>query len=146
MNSTFSAFEIIRLTAFPPPPPQPTTLMRARPSCNRLSFTTSSWFSCPFDLAMASSSWFRVSSLEKISQPPHCFLIGQADRHRLPRAGVTAGGGTRSPLDKADRHCKRRPLRAVGEAGRAEWLAEAHRGVEDGLRCIGGAHEAGASA
>jgi len=43
MNSTLSAFEIIRLTAFPPPPPQPTTLMRARPSCNWLSFITSSW-------------------------------------------------------------------------------------------------------
>src|SRR5450759_4034590 len=42
MNSTLSAFEIMRLTAFPPPPPQPTTLIRARPSCNKLSFITSS--------------------------------------------------------------------------------------------------------
>src|SRR5258706_10946463 len=145
MNSTFSAFEIIRLTALPPPPPQPTTLMRARPSCNKLSFTTSSWFSCPLAFAMASSSWFRVSSLEKISQPPHCFLIGQADGHRLSCARVAAGWGTRSPLDEADRHRERGALRAVGEAGSAEGLAESHRCLEHRLRRLRGAHHARAA-
>src|SRR4029077_1335933 len=100
----------MRLTALPPPPPQPTTLIRARPSCNSLSFMTPSW--CKSAFATASSSWFRVCSLEKISQPPHCFL---AERHLLPAVVVDARVGLQSPLHKADRDRERRALGTVGQ-------------------------------
>src|SRR6202171_1436585 len=143
MNSTLSAFEIIRLTAFPPPPPQPTTLIRARPSCNRLSFMTTSW--SEFALAMASSSWFRVCSLEKIAQPPHCFLIRGAERCLAARSCVGAGGCPRTPLHKAASARKRRSLGAVGETGQAQGLAQAHGRVEDSLGGVGGAHQARAA-
>src|SRR5260370_1180788 len=109
-NSTFKAFEIMRLTALPPPPPQPTTLIRARPSCNSLSFMTSSW--CKSAFATASSSWFRVCSLEKISQPPHCFL---AESHLLPAVVVDARVGRQSPLREPDPDRKRRPLGPPGQ-------------------------------
>src|SRR5450759_1610472 len=91
---------------------------------------------------MASSSWFRVCSLEKIAQPPHCFLIRDADAHLLASADVTAGRRAGSPLDEADRHRERWPLGTVGEAGHAQGLTEADRRVEDGLGCVRGAHQA----
>src|SRR5712691_111015 len=139
MNWTLSAFEIMRLTALPPPPPQPTTLIRARPSCNSLSFTTSSW--CKFAFAMASSSWFRVCSLEKISKPPHCLLIGRTERHLLPGVVVVARACLHAPLDQPDRNRERRALRTVGQTGDAGWRAEPDRGVEDELGGVGRAHE-----
>src|SRR5438477_7076552 len=147
MNCTLSAFEIIRLTALPPPPPQPTTLMRARPSCNSLSFITmmrSSFVVCA--LAMASSSWFRVCSLEKIAQPPHCFLVRGSQRHLLSSVLEISRVRARSPLDEADRDRKRRALAAVREPGHADRLAKAHRGVEHRLRRVGRAHEPRAAA
>src|SRR6202165_1149113 len=137
MNSTLSAFEIMRLTAFPPPPPQPTTLIRARPSCNLLSFMTTSW--SEFALAMASSSWFRVSSLEKIAQPPHCFLIRVAERHGLP-GSVTPGRRPGSPLDESGRDRKRRSLRLVGAR------AQRGGGVKPRLGAVHRPHQARAAA
>src|SRR4029077_20171779 len=118
----------MRLTALPPPPPQPTTFMRARPSCNSLSFMTTSW--CKSAFATASSSWLRLCSLEKISQPPHCFL---ADGHLLPAVVVGARVGFQSPLHEPDRNRERWALGAVGETGHAARLAEANGGVEDDL-------------
>src|SRR5260370_7421050 len=88
MNWTLRAFEIMRLTALPPPPPHPTTLILARPSCNSLSFISIRWSSFECALDMASSSWLFVFSLEKISQPPHCFLIRVAEGDRLARVAV----------------------------------------------------------
>src|SRR3989442_11694476 len=104
----------MRLTALPPPPPQPTTLIRARPSCNSLSFTTSSWCKCA--LAMASSSWFRVCSLEKISKPPHCFLVGRTEPDLLAPVVVGRGVRLQTPLHEPDRNRVGRALCAVGEA------------------------------
>src|SRR6266852_7076539 len=129
----------MRLTALPPPPPQPTTLIRARPSCNSLSFTTSSW--CKFAFAMASSSWFRVCSLEKISKPPHRFLVRRTERHLLPGVVVGAGVGFQAPLDQPNRDRERRTLRAIGQAGHAARGAQPDRRVEDELGRVGRAHE-----
>src|SRR5467141_1837521 len=129
----------MRLTALPPPPPQPTTLIRARPSCNSLSFTTSSWCKCA--LAMASSSWFRVCSLEKIAQPPHCFLVRVGKRHRLA-GSVTPDRGARSPLHKSGRDRERWSLRLVGQTDEPGRLAEAGGGVEDMLGGVHRAHQA----
>src|SRR4029077_14266474 len=134
----------MRLTALPPPPPQPTTLIRARPSCNSLSFTTSSWWK--FAFAMASSSWFRVCSLEKISKPPHRFLVRRTERHLLPGVVVVARAGLQAPLDQPDRDRKRRTLSPIGKAGHAGRSAEPDRGVEDKLGGVGRAHEARTSA
>src|SRR5579859_5573382 len=142
MNWTFRAFEIIRLTALPPPPPQPTTLMRARPSCNSLSLIGMTWSSFVRSLAMASSSWLRVCSLEKIAQPPHCFLIRRTQGHRLAAVGVAAHVGVRSPLDQPGRDGKRRALAPIREPDHACRLAEADRRVEHRLRRVRGAHEA----
>src|SRR5581483_7681259 len=148
MNWTLRAFEIMRFTALPPPPPQPTTLIRARPSCNSLSFmlmTRSSFSGCA--LAMASSSWLRWSSLEKISKPPHCFLIGRRQRHGLTSVGVhRVVMRSRAPLDQADRGRELRPLAAVGEPAQTGGLAEAHRRVEHRLGGVRRAHQARAAA
>src|SRR5207245_4285585 len=144
MNWTLSAFEIMRLTSLPPPPPQPTSLIRARPSCNSLSFTTSS--SCKCALAMASSSWFRVCSLEKISKPPHCFLVGRTERHLLPGVVVGTRVGFQPPLDQPHRDREGRPLRAIRQTGHSGWLAQSHRGVEHELGRIRRAHEPRAAA
>src|SRR6476661_903421 len=94
---------------------------------------------------MASLSWFRVSSLEKISQPPHCLLIRHADGQRLAGARVAAGGSPGAPLDKADRHREGRTLSAVGQTGHAEGLAEPDACFENGLGRIGGAHQSRAA-
>src|SRR5438270_12885924 len=145
MNWTLSAFEIMRLTALPPPPPQPTTLIRARPSCNSLSFMTMTWSSFVRSLAMASSSWLRVSSLEKISKPPHCFLVRRFQRHRLASVRVPACVRASAPLDEAYGNRIRRSLGAIGQAAQSGRLTEAHRGVEHSLGGVGGAHEARAS-
>src|SRR5713226_183367 len=141
MNWTLSAFETMRLTALPPPPPQPTTLIRARPSCNSLSFMTTSW--CKSAFATASSSWFLVCSLEKISEPPHCFL---SERHLLPVFVVGTRVGFQTPLHEPDRDRERRALGAIGKTRHAARLAQAHRSVEDDLGGVGGAHQSRASA
>src|SRR5882724_11859744 len=90
---------------------------------------------------MASSSWFRVCSLEKIAQPPHCFLVRVVERHRLARS-VTADRRARAPLDEACRDCERWPLRLVGQTDEPGRLAKAGRGVEDMLGAIHRAHQA----
>src|ERR1700674_2821049 len=133
----------MRLTAFPPPPPQPTTLIRARPSCNSLSFMTSS---CRFFAwAMASSSWFRVCSLEKIAQPPHCSLIGVAERCRLA-GSVAPYRRARAPLHETGRDPERRALSLVGQAHQPCRLAESSRRVEDVLSSVHRAHQARSAA
>src|SRR6202171_786466 len=104
---------------------------------------TTSWFE--FALAMASSSWFWVSSLEKIAQPPHCFLVRVAERRGLP-GSVTPGRRPRPPPDEPRRHRERRPLRLVGEPDEPGRLAEACGGVEDVLRAVHRAHQARAAA
>src|SRR5205085_6139310 len=135
----------MRLTALPPPPPQPTTLILARPSCNSLSLLISiRWSSFLCALAMASSSWFLVCSLEKISQPPHCFLIRVAESDRLPRRRVTAVA--RAPLHQPGRDGKRRSVRLVGETRQRDRLAEPRGRVEDRLRGVHRAHQPRASA
>src|SRR5256885_9342798 len=120
--------------------------MRARPSCNSLSLIGMTWSSFVLSLAMASSSWFRVCSLEKIAQPPHCFLVRGSQRHLLSSVLEISRVRARSPLDEADRDRKRRALAAVREPGHADRLAEAHRGVEHRLRRVGRAHEPRAAA
>src|ERR1700716_3024311 len=100
---------------------------------------TTSW--SEFALAMASSSWFRVSSLEKIAQPPHCFLIRVAERHRLP-GSVTLDRRAGSPLHETGRDREGRALSLVGEADEPGRLAEPGRGVEHQLSGIHRAHEA----
>src|SRR6266853_3648553 len=104
---------------------------------------TTSW--SEFALAMASSSWFRVSSLEKIAQPPHSFLIRVAERDGLPRS-VTSDRRARPPLHETGRHRERRALRLVGEPDEPGRLAEAGGGVEDVLGGVHRAHEARAAA
>src|SRR6266852_3177365 len=116
--------------------------MRARPSCNSLSLIGMTWSSLVRSLAMASSSWIRVCSLEKIAQPPHCFLIRRAEGHLRPAVDRSARVVPHSPLHEADRHRERRPCRSIGKTGHAGWLAEADRSVEDELCGVGGAHEA----
>src|SRR2546430_2542770 len=124
----------MRLTALPPPPPQPTTLILARPSCNSLSLLISiRWSSFLCALAMASSSWFLVFSLEKISQPPHCFLIRVAERGRLPRVAVTRVC-TSPPFHQPGSDRERRSVCFVGEPGQTEWLTEPRGCVEHSLR------------
>src|SRR5579872_5091718 len=145
MNWTFSALEIIRLTALPPPPPQPTTLILARPSCNSLSFISIRWSSFECAFAMASSSWFLVCSLEKISQPPHCFLVRAAEGDRLPRGAVSTVSA-RPPLHQPCGDGERRAVRLVGETGQRERLAETRRRVEHRLRGVGCSHEPRATA
>src|SRR5450759_2178537 len=87
---------------------------------------------------MASSSWFRVCSLEKIAQPPHRFLIRVAERDGLS-GSVAANRRARAPLDETGHDAERRPLRLVGEADEARRLAEPSGGVED---VLGGVHRA----
>src|SRR5947209_672179 len=93
---------------------------------------------------MASSSWFFVFSLEKISQPPHCFLVRGAERDGLSRRRMTVVA--RAPLDEPGGDRERRPMRLVGEAGEPERLAKPGRGVEDRLRGVHGAHQPRATA
>src|SRR6267143_134811 len=100
---------------------------------------TTSW--SEFALAMASSSWFRVCSLEKIAQPPHCFLIRVAERDGLPRP-VTADRRAGPPLDETGRDRERRALRLVGEPDEPGRLAEPGRRVEHQLGGIHRAHQA----
>src|ERR1700716_1291252 len=64
---------------------------------------------------MASSSWFRVCSLEKIAQPPHCFLIRVAERHGLA-GSVPPDRCARSPLHQTCRDRERWSMRLVGQA------------------------------
>src|SRR5438128_1838691 len=110
----------MRLTALPPPPPQPTTLILARPSCNSLSLLISiRWSSFLCALAMASSSWFLVCSLEKIAQPPHCFLIRDAERDGVVSVAVVCAR-MRPPLHQPTRNRKRRSVCLVREADQAE--------------------------
>src|ERR1700704_3298419 len=90
---------------------------------------------------MASSSWFRVCSLEKIAQPPHCFLVRVVERHGLARA-VAPNWRTRSPLDESRRDRERRALRLVGQTDEPGRLAEAGGGVEDVLGGVHRAHQA----
>src|SRR5947208_16229474 len=85
---------------------------------------------------MAGSSWFLVCSLEKIAQPPHCFLIRVSKRGRL--VGVAVGlARARPPLHQPGNDRKRWSMSFVGEPSEAERLAEAGRCVEHGL---GGVH------
>src|SRR6266545_3916265 len=140
MNWTFRALETIRLTALPPPPPQPTTLIRARPSCSSLSFMTIRWSSLECALAMASSSWFFVCSLEKIAQPPHCFLVRGSERCGLARVAVHRACA-RSPLHKATGDGERRSVRLVGQSRQPERLAQAGRRVENDLRGVHRSHQ-----
>src|SRR2546421_7697734 len=93
---------------------------------------------------MASSSWFLVCSLEKIAQPPHCFLIRVAESGRLAR-GAVGGARVRSPLDQPTRDGERRSMCFVGEPGETDWLSETRRGVEDHLRRVHGAHQSRAA-
>src|SRR5262245_56372833 len=132
----------MRLTALPPPPPQPTTLMRARPSCNSLSLIGMTWSSLVRCLDMASSSWLRCCSLEKIAQPPHCFLVRRSEPDRLPAVRVAARVSVRAPLDQTCGDGERRALAPVRETDHAHRLAEPHRCVENALRRVRGAHEA----
>src|SRR5258708_2626297 len=76
---------------------------------------------------MASSSWLRVCSLEKIAQPPHCFLIRAAKRGLA--VSVVACGRPRAPLHEAGRDSERGPMGLVGKAGEPGRLAEPSRGV-----------------
>src|SRR5260370_39269685 len=78
---------------------------------------------------MASSSWLRVCSLEKIAQPPHCFLIRAAKRGLA--VSVVACGRPRAPLHEDGRDSERGPMGLVGKAGEPGRLAEPIRGVED---------------
>src|SRR2546427_8308245 len=93
---------------------------------------------------MASSSWFLVCSLEKIAQPPHCFLIRVAESGRLAR-GAVGGARVRSTLDQPTRDGKRRSMCFVGEPGETDWLSETRRGVEAHLRRVHGAHQSRAA-
>src|SRR2546430_9273895 len=89
---------------------------------------------------MASSSWFLVCSLEKIAQPPHCFLIRVAESGRLAR-GAERATRVRSPFHQPTRDGERRSMCFVGEPGEADGLSETRRGVEDHLRRVHGAHQ-----
>src|SRR5260370_25004375 len=88
---------------------------------------------------MASSSWLRVCSLEKIAQPPHCFLIRAAKRGLA--VSVVACGRPRAPLHEAGRDSERGPMGLVGKAGEPGPLAEPSRRVEDVVRRGHRAHE-----
>src|SRR5260370_6884314 len=140
MNWRLRALEMMRLTALRPPPPHPTTLILARPSCNSLSFISIRWSSFECALDMASSSWLFVFSLEKISQPPHCFLIRVAEGDRLARVAVIRTSA-RPPLHQPGRDRERRSVRFVGEPGQTDGLAEARGSVEHRLRGVHRAHE-----
>src|SRR5690348_1292960 len=88
---------------------------------------------------MASSSWFLVCSLEKISQPPHCFLIRVAEGDRLTRARVTPV--LRAPLHQPGGDGERRAVRLVGKPRERDRLTQAGGGVEHRLRRVHRAHE-----
>ena len=64
---------------------------------------------------MASSSWLRVCSLEKISQPPHCFLVRGPQGYLLASVCVCPHVGARSPPDETDGDRERGSLGAIGQ-------------------------------
>src|SRR5438093_996661 len=94
---------------------------------------------------MASSSWFFVCSLEKISQPPHCFLVRAPERDRLPRSAVSAAI-PRSPLHQPGRDGERLSVRLGGQARERDRLPESRRGVEHRLGGVHRAHQPRAAA
>src|SRR5947208_16756151 len=86
---------------------------------------------------MASSSWFLVCSLEKIAQPPHCFLIRVAESGRLAR-GAVGGARVGSLLDQPTREGERRSMCFVGEPGETDGLSETPPGVQGYLPPVHG--------
>src|SRR5260370_26844965 len=102
-------------------------MIRRPPRSTLFPYTT--LFRSGLAFAMASSSWLRVCSLEKIAQPPHCFLIRAAKRGLA--VSVVACGRPRAPLHDAGRDSERGPIALVGKAGEPGRLAEPSRGVEN---------------
>src|ERR1051326_2590348 len=95
---------------------------------------------------MASSSSFLVCSLEKIAQPPHCFLIRVAERDGLTRIRIAVLARARAPLHQPSNDRERRTVRLVGETSETDRLTEARGGVEDHLRGVERAHQPRAAA
>src|SRR5260370_23287527 len=87
-------------------------MIRRPPRSTLFPYTT--LFRSGLAFAMASSSWLRVCSLEKIAQPPHCFLIRAAKRGLA--VSVVACGRPRSPLHEVGRDSERWPMIHVGKA------------------------------
>src|SRR5712692_2583597 len=134
-STPFRDAEIMRLTALPPPPPAPMTLIRARP------FSMSAFMS-PSCVGIRKLYWDDASEirLEEVTQPPHGFLVRGAEGGVL--APVVAGLEAGSPLDEAGGDRERRPAGAVRQPREPVRQAQADRSVEDRLGGVGGAHQA----
>src|SRR5919201_1990221 len=162
MNSTPRSRErIMRLTALLPPPPTPTTLIRALPSrvrsisCGATSSLSrssrarkkrSAGGRDPGPFVRSGSSMFNDSlPLEEIAQPADRALIGGAHPGRCRDMAVGAVL-FQPPAEKADGGGVRRARDLLAHPRHAGGRAHSHRQIEQGLGGVEHSHEAGSAA